>query len=76
VKKRMNETQAVTIDADQLPVGLHLTHADIAPSLTFICRRCGGTATQIERKFASKKRGVSSIRNSLLSIINRSLPNY
>ena len=40
-KKRMSETQAVTNDADTLPVVWHLTHADIAPPLTFICRRCG-----------------------------------
>lgn len=40
-KKRMSETQAVPIDADTLPVDLHLKHADIAPPLTFICRRCG-----------------------------------
>ena len=37
----MSEKQAVTLDADQLPVVLHLKHADIAPPLTFICRRCG-----------------------------------
>ena len=40
-KKRMSETQDVTIDANQLPVGLPLKYADIAPPLTFICRRCG-----------------------------------
>jgi hypothetical protein len=40
-KTRMSEEQAVTIDADKLPVVLHLKHADIAPPLTFICRRCG-----------------------------------
>jgi hypothetical protein len=37
----MSKTQAVTLDADNLPVVLHLKHADIAPPLTFICRRCG-----------------------------------
>jgi len=40
-KKRMSEKQAVTLDADTLPVVLPLKHADIAPPLTFICRRCG-----------------------------------
>jgi hypothetical protein len=40
-KKRTSETQAVTLDADELPFGLHLKPADIAPPLTFICRRCG-----------------------------------
>ena len=29
------------IDADTLPFGLHLKPGDIAPPLTFICRRCG-----------------------------------
>jgi hypothetical protein len=37
----MSETQAVTIDADKRPAVLRLTHADIAPPLTFICWRCG-----------------------------------
>ena len=40
-KRRMNEKQAVTLDADEPPFGLHLQHADIAPPLTFMCRRCG-----------------------------------
>ena len=40
-KKRISETQAVKIDADTLPFGLHLKHADIPPPLTFICWRCG-----------------------------------
>jgi hypothetical protein len=40
-KKRMSEKQVVTIDADKPPFGLHLKHADIAPPLTFLCRRCG-----------------------------------
>ena len=31
----------MTIDADTLLFDLHLTHADIAPPLTFPCRRCG-----------------------------------
>jgi hypothetical protein len=40
-KKRMSETQAVPLDADELPFGLLLKHADIAPPLTFMCRHCG-----------------------------------
>jgi hypothetical protein len=40
-KKHLSEQQAVTIDADKPPIDLHLKHADIAPPLTFICRRCG-----------------------------------
>jgi hypothetical protein len=39
-KKRMSE-KTIPTDADKLPVVLHLKHADIAPPLTFICRRCG-----------------------------------
>jgi hypothetical protein len=38
---RRSEEQAATIDADTRPVVLHLKHAEIAPPLTFICRRCG-----------------------------------
>ena len=40
-KQRVSELQAVPIDADQLPFGLHLKPANIAPPLTFMCRRCG-----------------------------------
>jgi hypothetical protein len=39
-KKRPSE-KTVTTDADEPPFGLHLKHADIAPPLTFMCRRCG-----------------------------------
>jgi hypothetical protein len=37
----MGEKQAVTTDADNLPFGLPLKSADIAPPVTFRCRRCG-----------------------------------
>jgi hypothetical protein len=40
-KKGMSETQAVPLDADELPIVLPLKHAAIAPPLTFLCRRCG-----------------------------------
>jgi hypothetical protein len=39
-KTRTSETQAVITDADIRPFVLHLKPADIAPPLTFICRRC------------------------------------
>ena len=46
----MSETQAVTIDADKLPVVWQLKHADIAPPLTLICRRCGTERLWTERE--------------------------
>jgi len=48
MKRRMSETQAVTIDADKLPGDLQLTHANIAPPLTFICRRCSAVCQWAE----------------------------
>ena len=39
-KKRRSEQQAALTDADTVPFGLHLKPADIAPPVTFRCRRC------------------------------------
>ena len=49
-KKRMIEKQVITIDADTLPVVWPLTHADMAPPLTLICRRCGTERLWDERE--------------------------
>jgi hypothetical protein len=66
-KKRLSE-KTVTIDADKPPVVLHLKHADIAPPLTLICRRCGterlwteprGFDCQVEMTEQQRKRARS-----------------
>ena len=49
-KQRVSEKQAVATDVGKLPFGLHLTHGDIAPPVTFRCRRC-----ETERLWAERE---------------------
>jgi hypothetical protein len=56
MKTRMSETQAVMIDADRLPFGLHLTPVDIARRSLL----CAGVAAPCVR---GKSRTDSTVRS-------------